>query len=206
MNQTAVDPVIPAAGSMIIPMQQDAIPLPLERIFGATAPLEVDVGCGKGRFLTARAAAHPGRHFIGIEQRLKRVQKVDKKACRAGLKNVRVIYGDAELAVETMLPTASVAVYYISFSDPWPKRRHHERRVFNGKFMDAVHRTLVSGGVLNFTTDHQDYFRLVHRVLAAEKRFEAAAAYEPPPEEWSEFEITFRSLQRPIYRCAFRRL
>ena len=206
MNQIAVDPAVPAAGSMIIQMEPGAVLLPLDQIFGAPAPLEVDVGCGKGRFLTSRAAAHPGRNFIGIEQRLKRVQKVDKKACRAGLKNVRVIYGEAEAAVENLLPPESVAVYYISFSDPWPKRRHHERRVFNPKFMDAVHRTLVPGGVLNFTTDHHDYFKLVHRILAAEKRFAATAAYEPPPEEWSEFEITFRSLQRPIYRCAFRRL
>jgi len=206
MNQIAVAPGIPAADSTIIHLEQGVAHLSLQRLFGGSAPVEVDVGCGKGRFLTSRAAAHPDRHFIGIEQRLKHVEKVDKKARRAGLKNVRVIYGDAEAAVETMLPPESVAVYYISFSDPWPKRRHHERRLFNGKFMDAVHRTLSPGGVLNFTTDHHDYFKLVHRALAAEKRFEAAAPYEPPAEEWSEFEITFRSLQRPIYRCAFRRL
>lgn len=178
---------------------------PLDRIFPSKSPLEIDVGCGKGRFLLAHAAANPAINMIGIEKKTIRIHKVERRIRRENLTNIRLIHGEAFAVIETMLPPLSVDVFYFFFQDPWPKRRHHRRRLFSTEFMDKMHSALKNGGLIHVATDHMDYFEAISKVIAADKRFEAIPAYIPPEEERTDFEIIFLGQNKPIGRCSMKK-
>lgn len=179
-------------------------PFDLAAVFG-TAPqrLEVDVGCGRGRFLLAKAAAEPGTCFLGIERLLKRVEQVARKAEAAGLLNVRVLYCDAYYAVRYLLPRQSVSVLYILFSDPWPKRRHRQRRLVNAEFAEAMAGALKPGGLVHIATDDADYFKRIQEVFGAVAGFESAPPFEPREDERTDYEMEFLREGRRIYRVSF---
>ena len=120
--------------------------------------LEVDLGCGDGSFLMEMAREYGDRDFLGVERLLGRVRKVCKKITRRGLANARVLRLDSRYVVEWLLPEASVTRLHLLCPDPWPKVRHHRRRLMQVDFLDAVWRTLVPGGEFLFMTDHQEYF------------------------------------------------
>jgi tRNA (guanine-N7-)-methyltransferase len=174
-------------------------------IFSSIRHLNVDVGCGKGRFLLAKAAANHDVNFLGIDRRLKRIQKVDRKVTRAGLGNVRLICMDAFRVIE-LLPAESVSVFFMFFPDPWPKRRHHGRRLFSQPFLDLILRALLKDGVIHVATDHEDYFRAICAGFRSDTRFGEEPPYEFTPEERTEFDIVFTGLNARIGRCAFRKI
>jgi len=180
--------------------------LSLDRVFpDGRRPLEVDVGCGKGRFLLARAQAHPSTNFLGLDRLMKRLKLVDARIVRANLSNVRLLHLDAVYVVESLLPAASVGAFYIFFPDPWPKRRHHRRRLFSPTFLDALDRTLLPDGQVNVATDHADYFAEISKLLQRDPRFVDAPAFQPAEHERTHFELTFMKAGAPIYRCSVRK-
>jgi tRNA (guanine-N7-)-methyltransferase len=130
-------------------------------------PLEVDLGCGDGSFLVAMAGQFPERDFLGVERLLGRARKVGKKLVRNRLTNGRVLRLESRYAVEWLLPAASVARLHLLCPDPWPKVRHHRRRLVQPEFLAAVGRVLVPGGEFLFMTDHQEYFEWVGEKVAA---------------------------------------
>jgi tRNA (guanine-N7-)-methyltransferase len=168
-------------------------------------PLEVDVGCGKGRFLLARAQAHPQINYLGIDRMLRRIRKVDRKAVRRGLFNLRVLRMDAYYAVAFLMPAGAISVYYVFFPDPWPKKRHHANRLFDTAFMDALYRTMTDDGVLHFATDHRPYYNEVCALMEADERFESIAPLVPAPEEQTDFERYYIQ-QKPIGRASYRKM
>lgn len=141
-------------------------------------PLEVDLGCGDGSFLMAMAAHYPERDFLGVERLLGRVRKVCRKATRRGLANARVLRLDSRYVVEWLLPEAQVSRLHLLCPDPWPKVRHHRRRLVQADFLEAVRRVLVPGGEFLFMTDHQEYFEWVEEKVAEFGKFERL--------EWTE--------------------
>ena len=179
--------------------------LPLQDIFGPGRPLEVDVGCGKGRFPTARALACPDTGFLGIDRRLIRIRKVSGKIGRAGLTNVRLLRVEAAYAVQYLLPPASISAFYVFFPDPWPKRRHRTRRLFSPPFLDSLDRTMTPSAVIHIATDHLDYFESIRRVFRADPRFAESPPFLPQEEERTEFEQIFLKQDLPIGRCSFRK-
>jgi len=193
--------------------------LDLLKIFGRFAPLQVDLGCGDGSFLCALAARFPEKDFLGIERVAARVTKTARKA--AEIENARVLHAETSYAVRYLLPEASVEAFYLFFPDPWPKRRHHRRRLFNKDFLESVFCALKPDGVLRVATDHLDYFRQIER-CAAEKVKEGSfkldgfktssfAMFESdrssdaqfPP---TKFEKKFRAQGIPIYRLTLRKI
>ena len=187
----------------IIPTDWTA-PLDLPAVFGrAPQRLEVDLGCGKGRFLVARAAAHPATSFLGLDRQTQRLAKVERKAQRAQLANIRLLYAEAAYAVTHLLPPGSVAAYYIFFPDPWPKRRHHRRRLFDAAFLDALNTTLMPRGCIHLATDHLDYFESIRRLLAGDARLVEMEPFVTSPEERTDFELIFLQQNKPIGRCSF---
>src|SRR5688572_22700975 len=98
--------------------------LPLAEMFPQAQPLEVELGAGDGSFLIAWAKANPARNFLGVERLLGRIRKIDRKASRAGLQNVRLMRIEASYFLEYLLPRNSVTALHIYFPDPWPKRKH----------------------------------------------------------------------------------
>ncbi len=178
-------------------------PLPLADLFDKAAPIEVDLGCGKGRFLLARAGNHPETNFLGIDRMLRRIRKVDRKVVGAGLTNVRLFRMEAYYAVSYLLPPDSIAAYYILFPDPWPKAKHHAHRLFNRRFIDALDRTLKPGAAIHVATDHLPYFEEIYEVMRAEhRRFEEIPAWEPIDEERTDFELLFLG-RKEIGRASF---
>jgi len=173
--------------------------------FGCPGPVEVDLGCGKGRFLVARAKAHPQTLFLGLDRMLLRLRKVDKMIAREGLTNVRLLRIEASYGLEYLLPPASVSTFYIFFPDPWPKRKHHRRRLVNEGFLSSLYRVLVPGGRVHLATDHPDYFTHMQRVFARDERFASIPPLELPPEQHTDFEREFLGRGIAVGRASYER-
>ena len=201
---------------MIITVTDPCKPLPLA--FDPSRPLEVEVGCGKGRFLTGRAAANPDMDFLGIERMLGRVHSFDDKCRRLKISNAHVLRLEALYTFWYLLPAHSVKTVYVFFPDPWPKKKHHSHRLFGPIFLKALWKRLAPGGRLEFATDHEEYFRFVTEecfpafecngadVSREMPAFRKVAPMERGPEAWTEFETRFRGQGLPIYSAAWEAL
>lgn len=141
--------------------------LDVDECFGSGgAPLEIDLGCGDGRFLQAMAEGFPGTNFLGVERLLGRVRKVCRRCERAGLSNVRVLRLETSYAVEWLLPKQSAERVHLLFPDPWPKKKHHKRRLMiQPGFLRSVWELLKDGGEFLFKTDHGEYFELARETV-----------------------------------------
>jgi tRNA (guanine-N7-)-methyltransferase len=143
-----------------------------DEIFPGSAPLEVDLGCGDGSFLIDLARHHPERNFLGVERLLGRVRKVCRRADREGLDNLKVLRLESRYTVEWLLAPATVSRLHLLCPDPWPKARHHRRRLVQRKFLEAVETVLEPGGEFLFKTDHDGYFDWAEEEVQAFGRFE----------------------------------
>ncbi len=191
---------------MVIPVADITKPLACPAIYDLSRPLEVEVGCGKGRFLTGRAAANPDCEFLGIERMLGRVRTFDNKTRRLGIANAHVVRLEALYTFWYLLPAHHARTVYVFFPDPWPKRKHHSHRLFGPLFLSALWKRLEVGGRLEFATDHEEYFHVVEDCFAADARFARVAPRARGPEEWTEFETMFRNQGLPIHAAAWQSL
>jgi tRNA (guanine-N7-)-methyltransferase len=174
-----------------------------EKIFGRQAPLQVDLGCGDGTFLCALAEQKPQKNFLGIERLADRVRRACNKA--AHLANVRVLRLETNYTINYLLPRYSVEVFYLLFPDPWPKRRHHHRRIITRDFLKAISAALVENGMLRVATDQLDYFNYICRCTAQSADFEMNNSNrEELP--LSAFEKRFKRDRAPIYRLELRKI
>lgn len=135
-------------------------------IFGDARPVEIEIGPGLGDVLMAFAAAAPERGFFGIERSYGLADAIMARATTAGLTNVRAVGGDAREIVAHYVPPGSVHAYHVYFPDPWPKRRHHRRKLFHPEFVAALLRTLEPGGLLYLATDLSPLLDEMHRALS----------------------------------------
>jgi tRNA (guanine-N7-)-methyltransferase len=177
--------------------------LDLVQLFGRSAPLHVDLGCGDGSFLCAMAQQFPKTNFLGIERLTKRVEKVRRKAEK--IENVRVLRADTLFAVRYLLPKNSVETFYLLFPDPWPKRRHQLRRIFTRDFLEAIAAALEENGILRVATDQLDYFHQIERLSRADLQFQAVAPSLDAVLPVTKFERKFREQEAPIYRLMLRK-
>ena len=174
---------------------------PLE--FPAGVPLEVEVGCGRGRFLTGRAARYPERRFLGIERMKERVNVFDGKCTRLKLANADILRLEALYTFHYLLPEHGIDTVYVFFPDPWPKKKHHSHRLFGPLFLNVLWKRLKTGGKIEFATDHEEYFHVVEACFADDARFARVEPMARGPEEWTEFETLFRGQGLPIYAAAW---
>lgn len=180
-------------------------------LFLQPAPLEIDVGAGKGMFLSSAAAEKPDRNFLGIEIRQKYARFAAARAARRQLDNVRVLHGDALRFFSESLGNDSVAAVHVYFPDPWWKKRHRKRRVMSGPFVKDVERTLVPGGSLHFWTDVAEYYETTLELIGAATRLqgplavaERAAAHDL--DYRTNFERRTRLDDQRVFRAEFRKL
>jgi tRNA (guanine-N7-)-methyltransferase len=189
--------------SRVIPQSRYSLTnrLDLEKIFGRKAPLHVDLGCGDGSFLCALAQSMPHKNSLGIERLLGRIRSSARKAARLG--NVRLLQMESSYAVRYLLPAGSVETFYLLFPDPWPKRRHHRRRIVTPDFLCSVHTALEKSGVIYIATDDVDYFRKIEDTARSTPGFAIVEVdVELPP---SGFELVFRQKGAPIHWLALRK-
>lgn len=185
---------------------------PLE--FDLSRPLEIEVGCGKGQFLTRRAKENPDCDFLGIERMLERVRLFDGKCRRGKIDNARILRLEALYTFHYLLPEHHTRTVYVFFPDPWPKKKHHSHRLFGPLFLNALWKRLEVGGKLEFATDHREYFETVCECFEEDARmrgndgprFERVQPMDRPREVWTEFETMFRAQGLPIYNAAWKTL
>lgn len=178
-------------------------PIDLLATFGRIAPLQVDLGCGEGSFLFELAQQNPQKNYLGTEKLAGRVERVCRKTALLG--NVRVLKVESSYAVRFLLPHDSVETFYLMFPDPWPKRRHHRRRLFTNHFLDSIHQTLERAGTLRIATDQRDYFEQIERTARNHSGFMIADLDEVDLPA-TKFEKRFRQQGAPIYRLALRKI
>jgi tRNA (guanine-N7-)-methyltransferase len=154
-------------GGWVVALDLPEVPKPLDpaRLFGREAPFEVEVGIGSGYFFSRHAQALPGVNLLGIDKSRPEVLRTADKCRRLGLVNVRVVACDAPYFLEGRLADGVVDTYHVYYSDPWPKTRHHKRRLWTPGFVATVERTLAPGGRLLMKTDVTDYFAVIDGLL-----------------------------------------
>jgi tRNA (guanine-N7-)-methyltransferase len=130
-------------------------------IFGNDYPLEIDLGCGDGSFLIEMAQHYPERNFLGVERLLGRVRGVCKRIQELGLTNVKVLRLESQYTLKYLLEPHSVSRLHLLCPDPWPKARHHKRRLVQQEFLHILHQVLKPGGEFLFKTDHPNYYEWV---------------------------------------------
>jgi tRNA (guanine-N7-)-methyltransferase len=171
MNQTLHVLPRPAMAGELVPAHYFRT-MASDELLRGERPLEIDLGCGDGGFLLAMARRHPERDFLGVERLLGRVRKVCRKINRAGIDNAQVLRLDSKYVIEWLLPPACVSRLHVMCPDPWPKLRHHRRRLIQEDFLHAVLRVLRDDGEFLFMTDHEEYHEWARDIIASTGLFE----------------------------------
>jgi tRNA (guanine-N7-)-methyltransferase len=179
-------------------------PLSLPEVFGRSAPVVVEIGSGMGETTAAIAKARPDADFIALEVHGPGVGSLLNRISNDELRNLRVIRHDAVEVLERMIADGALAAIHLFFPDPWPKKRHHKRRLVQPQFAALAARKLARGGVMHAATDWPDYAQHMDEVLAAEPLLEQADGgftVRPP----TKFEARGRRLGHAIRDLYFRR-
>ena len=161
-QQRAYAELLPRFG---IPYQPGA--LDFDRIFGRHAPVVAEIGFGMGETTARIAAENPGTNYLAMEVHAPGVGSLLKQIGEAGLENVRIVPHDAVEVLRDMVPPDSLAAMHVFFPDPWPKKRHHKRRLLQPPLAALAASRLAPGGVLHVATDWQEYADHVLAVLSA---------------------------------------
>jgi tRNA (guanine-N7-)-methyltransferase len=183
----------------------------LPQIFGREAPVVMEIGFGNGEHLLARAQAEPEKDFFGVEVHRPGAGRVMNRAQAAGLANVRVACTDAVEVLRDWLPERCLAQLVVYFPDPWPKKRHHKRRLVQPAFAALAASRLVPGGLLMLATDWAEYAAHMRATLDAEPLLEnlaGAAGFAPRPaaRPLTRFEQRGMKLGHEVFDLAYRRV
>jgi tRNA (guanine-N7-)-methyltransferase len=189
-----------------VDLDRVGIPLSWPEIFGREAPTDVEIGSGKGKFLNELAILRPERNIVAVERSAKYYRLCCDRAARRGLENVRLIRTTGEDLLFRLLAPSSVDTFYVLFSDPWPKKRHHKRRFFKPENVAAMRRALAPDGLLLVKSDHDDYSIVIREVLGGATGFvavDATEAFADLPQ--TGFERKYAVDGRRIHSFAFRK-
>ena len=182
--------------------------LDLAQLFGRAAPVHLEIGFGNGDALAAMAAMHPENDYLGIEVHRPGVGALLRRLEVDGLANVRVASTDAVQFIGERLPDESLDAVYLFFPDPWPKKRHHKRRIVQAEFVQRVRQTLRIGGEFRLATDWADYAQWMLAVLTDAEGFDNTAgpgrfAPRPAARPLTRFERRGQRLGHEVWDLAF---
>lgn len=180
--------------------------LDLKQLFGNENPVELEVGFGKGAFLIEAVPLHPDRNYLGIEIDKGLSLYVATRMAKRKFPNVKVTHGDAGRLLSQHLADRSLSALHVYFPDPWWKKKHRKRRVFNEAFAQQAARVIQPGGYLYLATDVAEYFQVMLGIVAQQSEFvledagrEERAAEDAKPE--TNFEKKARKEGRPVWRA-----
>jgi tRNA (guanine-N7-)-methyltransferase len=177
--------------------------LDLEALFPGVDGVEVELGSGDGSFLAEYASQEPGRGFLGVERLLGRLRKLERKAQRRGLSNLKVLRLEAGYVLRWKLASGTVSALHVYFPDPWPKRRHWKRRLVNELFVEEAARILRPGGRVFLRTDNQPYFEQMREVFGKSDRFVEVDFPSSLAGVVTDFEREFNARGIPTLRVAY---
>ena len=202
-QRRAIETLMPRYG-----IAYSATTLDLDQVFGRAAPRVLEIGCGMGETTTAIAAANPATDYLGIEVHSPGVGSLLKMIDQQSLTNLRVIQHDAVEVLRSMLAPASLARTHIFFPDPWPKTRHHKRRLIQADFVALLASRMQPGAVLHLATDWQDYAAHMLEVLCASPALRNTAggyASRPAQRPMTKFEARGLKLGHQVWDLVFER-
>jgi tRNA (guanine-N7-)-methyltransferase len=189
-----------------------ALPSPCDpaTLFPTRAPVELEVGSGKGLFLATASGRSPDRNFLGAELAVGYARLCAGRLASAGRTNARIIQGDATFLVRCLLPDACLGGMHVYFPDPWWKARHRKRRVLSAEFLRHAGRVLPAGATLHVWTDVEEYFDESMAFAAATDLFAKPRQEDAPPPEHdldyrTHFERRTRLAGAPVWRAALDR-
>jgi len=190
-----------------VALEQLPQPLNAPELFGRTAPLEIEVGSGKGLFLAAAAAGDREADFLGVEILGKYARYIAARLAQRGHSNARIIHGDAQHLFGTWLADNAVHVY---FPDPWWKARHKKRRVMSEVFLPQIERVLAPGGRLHFWTDVEEYYQTTLTLMPTCTKLTGPYPVAEKPADHdldyrTHFERRMRQHGAAVYRAEFRK-
>jgi tRNA (guanine-N7-)-methyltransferase len=166
--------------------------------------LEVEIGCGKGEFISRRALKYPERFFIGIDRRKDRHTLTYKKLLRSDQKNWLILHEDARCFLESSLP--QIQILHIYHPDPWPKEKHHKHRFFRSPDALKWAQAIRPGGELRLSTDHREYFEEILKILETWDFLEQQYVYtKRSGEPMTHFEGIFLKKNEPVYKAIYYR-
>jgi tRNA (guanine-N7-)-methyltransferase len=182
-----------------------------ERGAALAPPVVMEIGFGNGEHLLARAQAEPASSFLGVEVHRPGAGRVLNRAAAADLRNLRVACADAVEVLRDWLPERSLAEIVVYFPDPWPKKRHHKRRLVQPSFAALAASRLAAGGLLKLATDWAEYARQMLAVLDAEPLLANTAGrgtFAPRPAErpLTRFEQRGMKLGHEVFDLVYRRV
>jgi tRNA (guanine-N7-)-methyltransferase len=190
-----------------VPVREEE--LDLAATFGRRAPLVLEIGSGMGEASAAMAAADPARDYLAVEVHYAGIANLMGLLERAGATNARVAHGDAVTLLTRMLPPGSVDTIHIFFPDPWPKARHHKRRLIRPENVPLLRDVLRPGGTLHLATDWPDYAQVMLEVIGADPAFVNTSqgyAHRPDWRPLTKFEQRGIAEGRPIADLIFRKV
>jgi tRNA (guanine-N7-)-methyltransferase len=173
-------------------------------LFGREAPLEVEIGSGRARFLVAAARDNPAHDFLGLERSLSYYRVCRERVARAGLANARVLRADGRMFAESLKP-GSVRAFHVYFPDPWPKKKQRKRRLLDAVTLDLLANRLEPEGTLRIATDYAGYGQAIRSLLESVPALEGLAWDALPAPPPSSFEVKYRAEGRPLWRFLLRR-
>jgi len=192
-----------------IGLDVDTLPKPLDwaTLYGNANPVELEIGMGKGTFLTEQARSRPDVNFFGIEWARWFWRYASDRMRRHNCTNARTVRAEAAFFLTEYVKDGSLDVLHIYFPDPWPKARHHKRRLIQPKFMPTVERILKMGGRLQIVTDHQGYFEENMEPSVRGSKLQVVDYNRPGSASEGEFvgtnfERKYRREGRPFYAIA----
>jgi tRNA (guanine-N7-)-methyltransferase len=186
----------------------DARPLDAPALFGRHAPLVLEIGFGMGVATAQIAQVHPDIDYLGIEVHEPGVGALLLLIRQTGLTNVRIVQYDAVEVVQHMIAPGSLAGAHVYFPDPWPKKRHHKRRLIQPPFVSLLATRIAAGGYLHCATDWQPYAEQMLKVLSAEPLLANTAAGFAPRPAWrpsTKFEQRGLALGHGVWDLLFQR-
>ena len=189
-----------------IPFADDL--LDLDQVFGRSAPKFLEIGFGMGETTAAIAQAHPQNDYLAIDVHTPGVGSLLKLIEESGLTNLRIIQHDAVEVLQRMLPPEYLDGAHIFFPDPWPKARHHKRRLIQPQFIALLSERLKHGGYVHVATDWEEYAQQILQVLGNEPQLaNTAADYAPCPayRPSTKFEQRGLKLGHGVWDLVFRR-
>lgn len=178
-------------------------PVSFAEFFGNDHAVEVEIGCGKGKFLLGRAVESPDRNFLGIDIASKWMRVGEERGQKRSLQNLIFIKAEIRQFIKAF-PPASVSVFHVYFPDPWPKRRHRPRRTLTADFLKTLHAYLLPSGLLEIATDDADYYSGIQKAADATGEFwknrrEAVNERLMAPHLKTNYELKFEAEGRNLY-------
>lgn len=202
-----LDPTLDLSWHLI---EFEALTAPLDPValFGRQAPLEVEIGSGKGLFLSGAGAQNPAHNFLGIELATKYARYAASRLAHRKLPNARLIHGDAKRIFTEFITDRSLLAVHVYFPDPWWKARHKKRRMMTPAMIEQIERALMPGGTLHFWTDVEEYFQTTLSLLTEHSRLTGPHEVQEKPADHdldyrTHFERRMRKNNLPVYRAEF---